>query len=148
MGGNPVIRQGQFTTALPGVLAFVLVELGLYLTYFAHEARFHWFTHFFVGGTAAFLVMTVLARRFRRPVPMPLLWLLLGHLLAMFPDFLFQAGIAHQRWMDVFLGHLSSHFIPGRNWTWYAIWLVCMAVYLLSVASAARDFHAANPARS
>ncbi len=34
----------------------------------------------------------------------------------------------HQRWMDVFLGHLSTHFIPGRNITWYVIFLACSAI--------------------
>lgn len=106
------------------------VEVVLYVSYFAHEARFHWFTHFFVGASAALVVMTVIAWRTRRPVPLPLVWPILGHLVAMFPDFLFEAGIAHRRWMDVFLGHLSTHFIPGRNWTWYGVFLVCLALYL------------------
>jgi hypothetical protein len=33
-------------------------------------------------------------------------------------------------WMDVFLLHISAHFMPGRNWTWYVIFLVCHAMYL------------------
>lgn len=113
-----------------GAAAAIGAELFLYLNYFAHEGRFHWFTHFYVGGAVALLVMTVIARRTGRPVPYPLLWPILGHTVAMFPDFLFEAGIAHRRWMDVFLGHLSTHFIPGRNWTWYAIFLGALAIYL------------------
>ncbi len=35
---------------LAGAAIAVAVEAFLYLTYQAHEARFHWFTHFFVGG--------------------------------------------------------------------------------------------------
>lgn len=132
MGGDTVSQPPKPSSALPGILAFAAVEIALYLTYFAHEARFHWFTHFYVGGSVALLIMAAVARRIGRPVPWPLLWPLLGHILAMFPDFLFQAGIAHRRWMDIFLAHLSSHFIPGRNWTWYAIWLTCIAIYLSS----------------
>lgn len=108
----------------------VAIEVLLYVFYFAHEARFHWFTHFFVGASVALLLMSVVSVRTRRPVPLPLLWPVLGHIVAMFPDFLFEAGIAHRRWMDVFLGHLSTHFIPGRNWTWYALFLLSLALYL------------------
>jgi hypothetical protein len=95
----------------------MVIEVALYLSYRHHDARFHWFTHFFVGASAALLVMAAVAARMRRAVPYPLVWPIVGHLGAMFPDFLFRFGIAHARWMDVFLGHVSSHFIPGRNLT-------------------------------
>lgn len=124
-----MIRIRGWDVWLSGVVA-VAVEVWLYASYQAHEARSHWFTHFFVGGSVALLIMAAVAARTRRPVPLPFLWPLLGHLVAMFPDFLFTAGIAHQRWMDVFLGHLSTHFIPGRNLTWYVIWLASVALYL------------------
>jgi hypothetical protein len=35
--------------------------------------------------------------------------------------------------MDVFLRHISTHFVPGRNWTWYAVFLVTSAAYLITV---------------
>lgn len=109
----------------------VVVEIGLYLSYRGHDARFHWFTHFFVGSAAALLVMSAVALRTRRPVPLPLVWPLVGHLYAMFPDFLFTGGhMAHERWMDVFLGHISTHFVPGRNLTWYLVFLAAVALYL------------------
>jgi len=39
-----------------------------------------------------------------RPVPLPLLWLFIGHLMAMSPDILFTFRlIAHRPWMDIFL---------------------------------------------
>lgn len=123
----------------------VLGESLLYYFYFAHEARFHWFTHFYVGAGVALLVMSGVAWKTHRPVPLPLVWPLLGHVLAMFPDFLFEAGIAHRRWMDVFLGHLSTHFIPGRNWTWYAFFLACLALYLWTIGRRT-DAASARPA--
>jgi hypothetical protein len=114
-------------------LGAVLVEIALYASYRGHDARFHWFTHFFVGASAALLVMALVAGRIRRPVPLPLVWVLLGHVLAMAPDLLFIGGAAHQRWMDVFLGHLRTHFVPGRNVTWYVVFLACLALYLAVV---------------
>ncbi len=122
---------------LVGAGLAVAAEAFLYLSYQAHEARFHWFTHFFVGGTVALLAMTVWVVQERRPVPLPALWVVLGHLVAMFPDFLFNAGVAHRRWMDVFLAHLTSHFVPGRNLTWYAIFLLALAAYLTATVRAA-----------
>ncbi len=51
----------------------------------------------------------------------------------MAPDFAFVAGEAHQWWMDAFLGHISSHFVPGRNWRWYGVFLLTLGGYLLVV---------------
>ena len=65
-----------------------------------------------------------------RPVPLPLVWLFAGHLVAMAPDLAFVAGEAHRPWMDVFLGHISTHFVSGGNWTWYAVFLVSLGGYL------------------
>ena len=112
----------------------VLAEVALYASYRGHDARFHWFTHFFVGTSVALLVMAAVVAHIRRPVPLPLVWLLLAHVVAMFPDFLFTAGIAHERWMDLFLGHISAHFVPGRNLTWFAVFLLALAAYLAVVA--------------
>ncbi len=114
-------------------LAAGAVELALYLSYRGHDARFHWFTHLFVGASTALVVMTAVTLRTRRPLPYPLVWPVLGHLFAMTPDLAFSGGVAHQRWMDVFLGHVSSHFVPGRNVTWYAVFLASLALYLAAV---------------
>jgi hypothetical protein len=116
----------------------VAVEVALFLSYRGHDAKFHWFTHFFVGASVALLLMAAVTLRTRRAVPLPLVWPLAGHLFAMFPDLLFNAGVAHERWMDVFLGHISTHFVPGRNLTWYVVFLACLAAYLAAVASAGR----------
>ena len=107
-----------------------LAEVGLYASYRGHDARFHWFTHFFVGASVALIVMAVVAARNHRPAPLPLVWILLAHVVAMFPDFFFTAGVAHERWMDVFLAHISTHFVPGRNLTWFVVFLVALGAYL------------------
>lgn len=108
----------------------VVVEVGLYASYRGHDARFHWFTHFFVGAAAALIIMSVVTAQSRRPVPLPLVWVLLGHLVAMAPDLAFMAGVAHRQWMDLFVGHVSSHAAPGRNWTWYIVFLAALGAYL------------------
>jgi len=115
-------------------LLAVAVEIGLYLSYRGHEARFHYVTHLFVGAAAALLVMAVVSGRRGKPVPYPLVWPVLGHVVAMFPDLLFTAGVAHYWWMDIFLGHITSHFVPGRNLTWAIVFLGALAVYLSVVA--------------
>ena len=114
-------------------LMAVVVELALYFSYRGHDARFHWFTHLFVGAATALVVMAAVALRSGRPVPYPLVWPVLGHLFAMTPDLAFSGGVVHQRWMDVFLGHVSTHFVPGRNVTWYTVFLASLALYLAAV---------------
>ena len=134
---SAVERSAALRVCLWCIVAAV-AEVGLYVSYRGHDARFHWFTHFFVGSSLALVVMAVVATRTRRPVPLPLVWPFLAHLVAMLPDFLFTAGIAHERWMDVFLGHISSHFVPGRNLTWFAMFLAALAAYVVVVAQLPR----------
>ncbi len=86
---------------LRGAAVTLAVEALLYVSYPAHEARLHWFTSFFVGGSVALIGMTVYVAQENRRVPLPGMWVILGHVVAMFPDLLFVAGIAHRRWMDV-----------------------------------------------
>jgi hypothetical protein len=113
------------------LVLFATAEVLLYLSYQHHDTRFHWFLHFFVGTSAAFGVMTLITYWSNRTILFPFLWLLVGHVIAMFPDILWSAELLpHQAWMDIFVLHISSHFIPGRNWTWYVIFLLCLAVYL------------------
>lgn len=123
------------------VLAWVLpvaVEVALYLQYRAKDARFHWFTHFLVGGAAALLLMTLWVVALRRPARFPMLWIVAAHLFAMFPDFLFEGGHIHQPWMDLFLWHIGSHFVPGRNLTWFGVFLTALAIHLVVLDHVAR----------
>jgi len=112
-----------------------VVELALFASYQGEDGRFHWFTHFFAGTAFVLVAMALVAKAKCRPVRLPFVWLLLGHLVAMAPDFAFVEGVAHGRWMDVFLGHVSSHYIFGRNWTWYAIFLAALGTYLVIIDS-------------
>jgi hypothetical protein len=115
--------------------AFAVGEVALYFSYRDHDARFHWFLHFFVGASAALVVMSMVAWRNRRAVRFPLVWILAGHLFAMAPDLLFFVfSVILRRWMDVFLWHIGAHFVPGQNWTWYAVFLACLALYLAVIA--------------
>jgi len=111
-------------------LLAVVVEIGLYLSYHDHDAGFHRFAHFYAGASAALLLMSLVAWRQRRPVRFPLLWIVAAHVYAMFPDLLFVAGIPHQPWMVVFLGHITIHYIPGANLTLFAIFMASFAVCL------------------
>jgi len=112
-----------------------VAELALYASYQGEDGRFHWFTHFFAGTAFVLVAMALVAKAMGRPVRLPFLWLLLGHLVAMTPDFAFVEGVAHGRWMDVFLAHVSSHYILGRNWTWYVVFVVALGAYLVVVDS-------------
>lgn len=109
------------------------VETLLFLSYRSHDARFHWFTHFFVGASAGLIAMAGVAARRQRAISLPLLWIVAAHLFAMFPDLLFLAGIPHQPWMDLFLAHISSHFVPGQNLTSLLVFLAALATYLVTL---------------
>ncbi len=100
----------------------VVAEALLFRSYGVHDARFHWATHFLVG--LSFAALWCLARLLLTGAPGPR-WLLMTvfgfHLWAMLPDLLFRGGVPHYRWMDVFLGHVAAHYMPGGDLTWYAI---------------------------
>ena len=116
-----------------GTAAALGVEIVLYWFYVNGDGAFHWFTHFFAGTSAALVIMTTFVLVRRRPVRLPLLWLIVGHVVAMGPDVLFVHEMAHRRWMDVFVAHNVSHFIPGRNVTWYVVFLAFLAAYLWAI---------------
>ena len=127
--GSPARKR-----AVGAAAAALGVEVLLYERYGAHEASFHWFTHVYVGGAAALLVLSGLTLLRRRESPYPAVWVVGGHVVALVPDLLFTLrDMAHRPWMDIFLGHLSTHFVPGRNATWFAVFAVAVAAYVLSV---------------
>lgn len=119
----------------------VVAEVVLFRSYFHHEAGFHWATHFLVGLTAGAVVNAVWLALKGAPARGQLLWVLGLHLYAMFPDLLFSPGlIPHDGWTDLFLGHISSHYVPGGDATWLLVALLASGAYatLLSAWLAAR----------
>lgn len=124
------------------LVLFIAAEAFLYVSYQQNDGLFHWFLHFFVGASTALLLMAGAMHWWNRSIRHPLLWIFMGHVIAMFPDILWNFLIVtHRPWMDVFLLHISSHFIPGRNWTWYAIFLLCLALYLASLTTIENEPH-------
>ena len=127
MWGSSMVVHSRMWSWLP----FIAAEAFLYLSYRQNDGRFHWFLHFFVGASAALIVMALMTWRSGRIDRYPLLWIFVGHVVAMFPDILWNFLVrTHEPWMDMFLGHIIAHFIPGRNWAWYAIFLASLAGYL------------------
>ena len=113
----------------------VLAEIALFASYSAHDAEFHWATHFLVALTAAALFLLFRLLRTGTPGPRFLLLPVLGfHLYAMTPDLLFRVGVPHAAWMEVFLGHLIVHHLPGGDRSWLAIALTCSAVYVTALS--------------
>lgn len=113
------------------LVVLVLAEVALFASYGTHDARFHWATHFLVA--LSFTALLLLARLLLTGAPGPrlLLLLLLGvHLFAMAPDLLFRGGVPHYRWMDVFLGHVAAHYLPGGDNSWLLIALTCTGGYV------------------
>ena len=118
------------------LLVVVVAEMALFASYGAHDARFHWATHMLVA--LAYTSLLLLARLLITGAPGPrfLLLTFLGfHLYAMLPDIVFRAGVPHYRWMDVFLGHVASHYIPGGDGTWLAIALTCLGLYVAGLTA-------------
>lgn len=116
------------------LVLLLVAEILLFLTYSAHDARFHWATHFLVAVIVAFMVMAVYLRLRNAPGPRFLLLLILGlHLLAMAPDLLFRAGVPHAAWMDIFLGHVSAHYLPGGDTTWLVSAVIVVTGYVVAL---------------
>jgi len=108
-----------------------VAEALLLASYRGHEAGFHWATHFLVGLSAAALTNLAWLALKGAPARGQLLSILAWHLYAMLPDLLFSRGIPHDGWMDVFLAHISSHYVPGGITTWLAIALTLSSAYAI-----------------
>lgn len=139
MSATPAVWARAYRPLRPRSLAvqlmvLVLAEIALYASYADHDARFHWATHFLValGFTALLLLGRLLVMG--APGPRYLLLTLLGfHLYAMAPDLLFRGGVPHYRWMDVFLGHVAAHYLPGGDLAWLLIALTCAGAYVAAL---------------
>lgn len=116
------------------LVLLIVVEVGLFSTYGAHDARFHWATHFLIAVSVSSVIFLVTLLLTGAPGPRYLLAVVLGiHLIAMAPDLLFRAGIPHQPWMDVFLGHVTAHRLPGGDTGWLLIAVVSSSAYIVAI---------------
>jgi pimeloyl-ACP methyl ester carboxylesterase len=117
---------------LAQLVVLAVAELGLYSAYAGHDSRFHYATHLLVAliATAAFQAAFLLVAA--RPARGQLLAVLGFHLLAMWPDLVFRAGVPHYRWMDpVSLFHISSHSLPGGDTGWLLLAAAAITGYVL-----------------
>ena len=113
------------------LLILVVAEIGLFATYSVHDARFHWATHFLVALTVAALLLLTRLVLTGAPGPRFMVLVILGvHLFAMAPDLLFRGGVPHSPWMDLFLGHIWAHSLPGGDGSWLLIALTATASYV------------------
>ena len=133
--------------------AFLAAEMFLYLSYQHHDSSFHWFLHFFVGASFVLILMAIFTLWSGQTVRLPLLWIFGGHVVSMIPDILWNFEfMVHHSWMDIFLLHITSHFVPGRNWTWYVVFLASLWLYFSARATfegrSAVDRLAAEPGRA
>ncbi len=125
------------------LVLLVVAEIALYASYDVHDARFHWATHFLVGLAFASLVLVVRLLVTGAPGPRLLLAVVLGfHLFAMTPDILFRGGVPHQRWMNVFLGHIIVHDMPGGDGSWLVVALTCLGLFVGALTAWLRARHA------
>jgi len=114
------------------LMILIAAEVMLFYTYSVHDARFHWATHFLVALIVAAVVMIVHLTVRGAPGPRFPLILVLGlHLFAMAPDFVFRAGAPHAAWMDVFLGHISAHYLPGGDTAWLLVAIGAVSAYVV-----------------
>lgn len=128
-------RPLQPRTLLVQSAVLVVAEIALFAGYRGHEAGFHWATHFLVAMTTWALVNAAWLALKGAPARGQLIALLGWHLLAMLPDLLFGlASVPHDDWMDVFLGHIASHYVPGGAYLWLFVALVASALYALLLA--------------
>lgn len=146
-GGEGVTEGFVFDGRVPARLgpaalrvAAAAAEAGLLVAYMRQDSLVHWLVHLYAGGGAAMLVAAAVAWHRRRPVASLWVWVVAGHALATFPDALFAAGMVHERWMDIFVAHVSTHHVAGRELTLLATFLGALAVYLVMLDVARRRY--------
>ena len=136
---------GRRTLAVQ-LLVLVVAEIGLFSVYGTYDSRFHWGAHFLVALIATSVWLSVVLLVKAAPARGQLLLVLVVHLYAMAPDLVFRAGVPHSLWMNVFLGHIAVHYIPGGDRTWLVLAVLAAGGYclLLSRWLAARHAEAAT----
>jgi hypothetical protein len=120
---------------LAQLIFVVAAEFLLYASYAAHDARFHWATHFLVALLVTALWQSLHLVVAARPARGQLATVVAFHLWAMWPDLLFRVGVPHYHWMDwLALGHVSSHYLPGGDTSWLVLALLGAGGYAVLLA--------------
>lgn len=111
------------------LVVLVIAEIALFRVYGSYDSRFHWGAHFLVGliAAAGWLSGWLILRG--APAPGQIVTVLVAHLYAMAPDLVFRIHVPHAQWMNVFLGHIAVHYIPGGDRTWLALAAVALLGY-------------------
>lgn len=126
----PAVRPRTLVWQL---VVLVAVELVIFRRYDAEQTRFHWSTHWLdaVAFTALLLARLLITGR---PGPRYLIQMLVGfHVYAIVPDLMFSEGSAHTMWMNVFLGHIAEHYLPGGVTARLAIAVLSTAAYVAAL---------------
>lgn len=137
---RPLSRWGL----LAQIAVLAAAEVVLFHSYGTFDSSFHWAAHFLVGMITASMFLSGWLLVASAPARGQIIILLPFHLYAMLPDLLFRAGIPHAPWMNVFLGHIAVHYIPGGDRTWLIVALCAYGGYavLLSLWLRARTVEA------
>ena len=132
-GAWPDRSVGHLAAVGVGIAAPIVLEVWFLGKYAAQAASWHWYVHFVAGATLALVLMTRWSWHHRRAVPFPLVWLVLAHFYAAAPDLVIPENVPHKPWQEVFVGHLASHYLPGRGLSWLVVFAVALAGYLLAL---------------
>lgn len=125
------LRARRLTAQL---IVLTVAEVLLFASYADHDARFHWAAHFLVGVIAAAAWLSAYLLIASRPAPGQVLTALWFHLAAAAPDLLFRLGVPHYHWMDLFLGHVAVHYIPGGDVTWLVLAVIALTGYAIQLS--------------
>lgn len=113
------------------LLLLLALELLLWKGYAAFRTTWHYLLHTGLGVGAGLSAAALLSAARRRPTR-GLAWGLGGQLVSVAPDVMFRMlRMPHERWMDVFLAHVTIHTSPLPlfattsagvlgTWGWYA----------------------------
>lgn len=116
--------------ALAGLAGVAAAQVALLLGYSAFRTTWHFLLHSTLGFAAGLAAAALLTAATRRPTR-PLLAALAGQALSVAPDVMFRMlRMAHVRWMDVFVAHITVHTAPARlltstaaavlaSWAWW-----------------------------
>lgn len=91
----------------------IAVQALLAQAYYERGTSWHFLLHTTFGLGLGLSVAALVSTRLRRPVP-ALPFAAAGEAVSVLPDLLFVlARVTHMRWMDVFVGHIRLHLVPG-----------------------------------